>query len=177
MPQTYLVNASAIFVEAAQRLVIRNCALTDSGNGLFVAAADGETRDIRIEGSWIAGNGVDGRIREHNTYTAAIGIVYDANRFGPLRAGADGNNLKDRSAGLVVRYNWIEGDNRQLDLVDAEDSAVIVADPSYDRTFVYGNVLIEPDGAGNSQIVPTTAATVETSRSTARARSTSSTTT
>ena len=79
--------------------------------------------------------------------------MYQDNRFGPLRAGAGGNNLKDRSAGLVVRYNWIEGGNRQLDLVDAEDSDVLVNDPSYGETFVYGNVLIEPDGAGNSQIV------------------------
>ena len=39
------------------------------------------------------------------------------NRFGRLLPGAGGNNLKDRSAGLVVRYNWIEGSNRQLDLV------------------------------------------------------------
>lgn len=151
--QAYAQNAAAIFVEAARHLVIRDCILTDSGNGLFVAAYDGETRDIRIEKNWIAGNGNDGSIYEHNTYTAAIGIVYDGNRFGPLRAGAGGNNLKDRSAGLVVRNNWIEGGNRQLDLVDAEDSDVIVNDPSYGETFVYGNVLIEPEGAGNSQIL------------------------
>ncbi len=52
----------------------------------------------------------------------------------PLWAGCapdcGGNNLKDRSAGLVVRYNWIEGGNRQLDLVDAEDSAVLVNHPA-----------------------------------------------
>ncbi|MCU0670289.1 MAG: polysaccharide-degrading enzyme [Myxococcota bacterium] len=151
--QAYAQNAAAIFVEAARHLVIRNCVLTDSGNGLFVAAYDGETRDIRIEKNWIVGNGNAGSIYEHNTYTAAIGIVYAGNRFGPLRAGAGGNNLKDRSAGLVVRNNWIEGGNRQLDLVDAEDTDVIVNHPSYAETFVYGNVLIEPDGAGNSQIL------------------------
>jgi len=67
-------------------------------------------------------------------------------------AAALGNDLKDRSAGLVVRNNWIEGGNRQLDLVDGEDSQVIVDDPRYHENFVYGNVLIEPDGAGNSQI-------------------------
>jgi hypothetical protein len=153
LAQSYAANAAAIFVEAAQRVVIRNCVLTDSGNGLFVAAADGETQDIRVERNWIAGNGNDGSIYEHNTYTSARGIVYDGNRFGPLRAGALGNNLKDRSAGLVVRYNWIEGGNRQLDLVDGEDSSAIVEDPRYGETFVYGNVLIEPDGAGNRQIV------------------------
>jgi hypothetical protein len=151
--QTYASNAAAIYVERAQHLVIRDCVLSDSGNGLFIGAFDGDTRDIRIERNRIYGNGNVGSAFEHNTYTAAIGIVYEANRFGPLRAGAGGNNLKDRSAGLVVRYNWIEGGNRQLDLVDAEDSDVLVNDPSYHETFVYGNVLIEPDGAGNSQIV------------------------
>src|SRR4030095_9991656 len=49
--------------------------------------------------------------------------------------------------------NWTEGGTRQLDLVDAEDTAVLVNHPSYHETFVYGNVLIEPDGAGNRQIV------------------------
>jgi len=151
--RTYANNAAAIYVERAEHLVIRDCVLSDSGNGLFIGAFDGDTRDIWIEGNWIRGNGNVGSAFEHNAYTAAIGIVYQANRFGPLRAGAGGNNLKDRSAGLVVRYNWIEGGNRQLDLVDAEDSDVLVNDPSYGQTFVYGNLLIEPDGAGNSQIV------------------------
>jgi hypothetical protein len=151
--QTYSNNAAAIYVERAQHLVIRDCVLSDSGNGLFIGAFDGDTRDILIERNWILGNGNVGSGFEHNTYTAAIGIVYHANRFGPLRTGAGGNNLKDRSAGLVVRYNWIEGGNRQLDLVDAEDTDVIVNHPSYRQTFVYGNLLIEPDGAGNSQIV------------------------
>lgn len=151
--QAYSSNAAAIYVERGQHLVIQDCVLSDSGNGLFIGAFDGDTRDVRIERNWIRGNGIVGSGFEHNAYTAAIGIVYEANRFGPLRAGAGGNNLKDRSAGLVVRYNWIEGGNRQLDLVDAEDSDVLVNDPSYGETFVYGNLLIEPDGAGNSQIV------------------------
>lgn len=150
---SYALNAAAIWIEAGRHVTVRNCAMTDSGNGLFVSAFDGETRDIRIERNWIAGNGNDGRIYEHNAYVAAIGIVFEGNRFGPLRPGAGGNNLKDRSAGLVVRYNWIEGGNRQLDLTDAEDSDVIVNHPSYGETFVYGNVLIEPDASGNRQIV------------------------
>jgi hypothetical protein len=80
-------------------------------------------------------------------------MVYQFNHFGPLRANCLGNNLKDRSAGTVVRYNWIESGNRQLDLVDAEDSMDLVNHPSYRKTLVYGNILIEPDGAGNSQII------------------------
>jgi hypothetical protein len=151
--QTYSANAAAIYVEKGEHVTIRNCVLRDSGNGLFIGSpADQPSRDFLIEGNSIYDNGNDGSAYEHNNYSAAIGIVFQYNRFGPPRAGSVGNNLKDRSAGLVVRYNWIEGGNRQLDLVDAEDSSIIEADPSYRSTFVYGNVLIEPAGAGNRQM-------------------------
>ncbi len=151
--ETYSNNAAAIYVEKAANLTIRNCTLHDSGNGLFIGANGGQTENIMIEKNYIYDNGIEGQIYEHNTYTAAINITYQFNHFGPLRSGADGNNLKDRSAGLVVRYNWIESGNRQLDLVDAEDSQVLVNHPSYNTTYVYGNILIEPEGAGNSQMV------------------------
>lgn len=147
---SYASNAAAIYVEIAQHLTIRNCALSDSGNGLFIGVNGGKTQDILIEGNRIYDNGIDGSGYHHNTYTSALGIVYQYNYFGPLRSGAGGNNLKDRSAGLVVRYNWIESGNRQLDLVDGAEPA---NHASYDKTYVYGNVLIEPDGASNSQIV------------------------
>lgn len=151
--QTYADNAAAIYVEKAEHLIIRDCVLADSGNGLFIGAFDGDTQEILIQGNRIEGNGIDGSYYQHNTYTAARGITYELNRLGPLRDGCGGNNLKDRSAGLVVRYNWIEGGNRQLDLVDAEDTDVIVNDPRYRTTHVYGNVLLEPSDQGNSQIV------------------------
>lgn len=146
----YASNAAAVYVENGQNITIRNCILHDSGNGLFVSHA---SRNVLVEGCWIYDNGNEGSIYHHNTYTAAIGMVYQFNHFGPLRTNCLGNNLKDRSAGTVVRYNWIESGNRQLDLVDAEDSTDLVNHPSYRSTFVYGNILIEPDDAGNSQIV------------------------
>lgn len=147
---SYNINAAGIFVEKGDHITVRNCILEDSGNGLFVASA---TTDMVIEGNHIFGNGNVGSAYEHNTYTEAQGILYQFNRFGPLCSGCSGNNLKDRSSGTVIRYNWIESGNRQMDLVDAEGSAAIVADPAYLQTYVYGNVLIEPDGAGNSQIL------------------------
>ena len=82
-----------------------------------------------------------------------IRLTFQYNRYGSLREGCRGNNLKDRSAGLVVRYNWIEGGNRQLDLVDAGGNSPLQKDPRYREAYVYGNILIEPDGAGNNQIV------------------------
>ncbi len=151
--QSYTDNASSIYVEKGENITVRNCIIHDSGNGFFVASSDAlASRDILVESNYIYDNGIANSIFQHNNYTAAIGITFQYNRFGPPRAGCPGNNLKDRSAGLVVRYNWIEGGNRQLDLVDGEDSALIRNDPRYRETHVYGNILIEPDAAGNRQI-------------------------
>ncbi|MGH9659905.1 MAG: hypothetical protein ACRD96_15250 [Bryobacteraceae bacterium] len=96
----YSANASTIYVEKGENITIRNNVLHDSGNGFFVASSDAlASRDILIQSNYIYDNGNNGSIYEHNVYTAAIGITFEYNRFGPLRAGAGGNNLKDRSAG------------------------------------------------------------------------------
>lgn len=151
--QTYSPSASPIYVEKGENITIRNNIITDGANGLFVASSDDAvSRNILVEGNYIYGNGVSGSILQHNNYTAAIGITFQYNRFGPLRSGAPGVNLKDRSAGLVVRYNWIEGGNRNLDLVDGEDTIHIRSAPEYRKTFVYGNILIKQDGGNNQAI-------------------------
>lgn len=150
---TYTQNAASIYIEKGEHIQIRGCIIHDSGNGIFIGAFDGQTKDILIEKCWIYDNGIEGSIYHHNTYTAANGITYQFNYFGPLREGCRGNNLKDRSAGTIIRYNWIEGGNKQLDLVDAEDTNILVSDPKYHQTFVYGNILIEHADDGNSQIL------------------------
>ncbi len=152
--QAYLSNAAGIYIEKGENISIRDCIIHGNGNGLFVASSDANpSRDIVIAGNYLYGNGNVDSIFHHNSYTAAIGITFENNRYGPLLDGAGGNNLKDRSAGTVIRYNWIEGGNRQLDLVDGEDSIQIQSHPSYGETHVYGNVLIEVDDEGNRQIV------------------------
>src|SRR5262249_21815821 len=149
-------NAAAIFVERGEHVTVRGCVLTDSAYGLFVASADTEevvSRDILVETSWIYGNGAVGTDRRHNVYTEAIGIVFQSNRFGPPRAGAKGNQIKDRSAGTVVRYNWIEGGAHLLDLVEPEESTPMTTKAAgYHQTFVYGNVLISGDDDGSTLV-------------------------
>lgn len=151
--QQYDANAASIDVEKAEDLVIRNCILSESGNGLFIGSSEAAvTRRVVVVANHIHSNGNPGSAFEHNSYTEAAGILFEYNRYGPLRDGANGNNLKDRSAGLVVRYNWIEGGNRQLDLVDAGTPS-IHGSAEYRQTDVYGNILVERDGDGNRQIV------------------------
>ncbi len=147
--QEYSSNAAAIHIEEGSDITIHDCLIHDAGNGLFSSAASSR---VKISGNYIYDNGIEGSIYEHNSYTESLSIVFEYNHYGALRTGCLGNNLKDRSGGTVIRYNWIESGNRQLDLVET-DYNHIADDPGYDETFVYGNVLIEPDGAGNSQIL------------------------
>jgi hypothetical protein len=148
--QEYSDAASAIFIEKGEHITIRSCKLHDCANGFFTSA---EASEILVEGCRIEGNGLEGSVFQHNSYTEAAGITFQFNRFGPLRDGAGGTNLKDRSAGTVVRYNLIEGGNRQLDLVEAQEGDTIKTDPRYHQAFVYGNVLVERNNDGNPQIV------------------------
>lgn len=149
----FLQNVAGIFVERGENITIRDCEIDNNSNGLFVASGDSEevtSRNILVQGNYIHDNGNVGIDRQHNVYTEAVGITFEDNHFGPLMPGAGGSNLKDRSAGLVVRNNWFEGGAHLLDLVDAEDCPLAAEDPSYKQTFVYGNVLVDTAGPGNS---------------------------
>ena len=148
-PGTYSQNAAAIHIEEGDCITVYDCLLHDAGNGLFSSSS---TSKITISSNCVYDNGISGSIYHHNSYTESQGIVFEFNHYGPLRDGCLGNNLKDRSSGTIIRYNWIESGNRQLDLVET-DYDHIFNDPDYDVTFVYGNVLVEPDDAGNSQIL------------------------
>ncbi len=147
--RTYSSNAAAIYIIEGDNITVRNCIIHQCGNGIFASHAAGS---VLIEYCHIFDNGIEGSYYQHNVYTETRSIVYQFNHFGPLRAGCGGNNLKDRSAGTVIRYNWIEGGNRQLDLVDAGHEEIINL-PSYRKTYVYGNILVERSDEGNSQIV------------------------
>jgi hypothetical protein len=152
--ESYPNNASSIYLEFGENVTVRNCDLHDNGNGFFAFSSDAiATRNLLLEGNSIHDNGNVGSLFEHNVYVEAIGVTYQYNHFGRTFPGAGGNNIKDRSAGLVVRYNWIDVANRQLDLVHAEDSALVRADPRYRATHVYGNVIVEHPDSGNNDIV------------------------
>lgn len=152
--QSYVKNAASIHVEKAEHLIIRHCILHDSGNGLFVSSNDERaSRDILVESNYIHGNGNPNSGQEHNVYSAAVGIVFQFNHFGPLRETCLGGNIKDRSAGLVIRANWIEGGNKELDLVDAQDSGIIRRDPAYREAWVTENIFLKLPADRHSTLV------------------------
>ncbi len=149
-PAKYAQAAAAVWIEKGEEIAIRGCALHGSANGLFVS---NNSRHILVDRCRFYGNGVEKDLYKQNSYSEADGIVFQRNHFAPLRPGAPGCNLKDRSAGLVVRDNWIEGGNRALDLVDADDSEALRRLPSYRETYVYRNVLVKLSGGLSNQVV------------------------
>ena len=146
----YTHHAAAIYIEKGHHISIRDCTLMDNGNGLM---SSHRASHILVERCHIHSNGNPGSIYHHNVYTESLDITFRDNRLCPLVKDARGNNLKDRSAGLKVMENTIYGGNRQLDLVDAEDSEFLRKHPSYRQTIVQGNLLIERAGDGNNQII------------------------
>lgn len=140
-PQTYTTNASSIRPEVGEYITVRNCILHDSANNFLTS---GLSKEILLEGCYIYDGGY--AVTEHNNYTESHGITFQYNHFGPLRTSGttnEGINLKDRSARTCVRYNWIEGGVRQVNLVESYDYQTIRDYPGYgteDR--VYGNILI-----------------------------------
>jgi hypothetical protein len=152
----YAKNAAAVYVERGENITVKDCEITGSGNGVFVASGGDEqtlSRDFALTDCVIHNNGNVGSDREHNVYTECAGIVVKGNDFRPLLAGALGGQFKDRSAGTVFENNRVEGGARTLDLVDSQNAHVLLtAMPSYRTAQVNNNVLIAGN-PGPSRIV------------------------
>ncbi|MBP3960474.1 FG-GAP repeat protein [Gemmata sp. G18] len=141
---------AGIYLERAENVTIKGCTINDNGQGVYGAGQSGFDRlmmGVTLDGNYIYGNGNIGSDRQHNTYLEGVDTLYQNNRYGPLRSGALGAGLKDRSAGLVIRNNYIEGGAHQLQLPEADnqfDLAITLA--KYHQAFVYGNTLVAPPG-------------------------------
>ena len=148
--RAYSTGAAGIYIHRGRNIAIRNVSIHSNGNGFFAnTGADSATftQSILVEGSHIHGNGNAGSDRQHNVYTETAGITFQFNLFGPPREGATGSNLKDRSAGTVIRFNSFEGGAHILDLVDCENAApALCSEPTYANTYVYGNIFVNPPG-------------------------------
>ncbi|MEO7324613.1 MAG: hypothetical protein ABIW82_07270 [Dokdonella sp.] len=149
---SYDLFTSCIFAEVAAHLILRNNVIHGCGNGIFINSKNASlvelSQDVLIEGNQIFDNsnaaglgGGNGR-HEHNSYTEARDIIYQNNVFGDVKTGAFGDCLKDRSSGLVVRYNVFASNcGNQMSLLNSTGGqALIWGDPGYSTTYIYGNV-------------------------------------
>lgn len=145
--------AACIYARSVQHLVVRNNILHDCGQGFYNWTGDGSSPawwsalqvGTIISGNYFYNNGNPGSYLEHQVYTESDGVTIEYNRFGSQRAGAKGSQIKDRSAGTVVRYNSIEQSRQgwDIDLVEPEETwASLGQSPRFKQTFVYGNVIV-----------------------------------
>ena len=153
-PAQYSDGAAAIWAVLVENLTIRGCEITDNGNGIFVLSKNNDeaetSRNVLIEKNYIYANGNEGIDRQHNIYTQVAGITFQYNRIERLRAGSLGSSFKDRSSGMVFRYNWIESSQRTLDLVEAENSyTILMNEPDYNDSYVYGNIILNDTQHGS----------------------------
>lgn len=151
--KTYADFGACIWIDRGDHVTIADNELSDCVMGVFSRTTDDGsgaiTEHLRIVGNVIRGNGLAGSESEHNTYTQGLGVVIEHNVYGPLRAGARGNAIKDRSAGLVVRYNRIEEGAHAIDLVEAEDFPLLaLSRADYRTTLVYGNQIRKNGDSG-----------------------------
>jgi hypothetical protein len=76
-------------------------------------------------------------------YSETQYITFQGNHFGSMRVGTYGSQLKDRSTGLVIRYNRFDsgsiGDNT-INIEEADDDLPLAQNnPDYRKTYIYGN--------------------------------------
>lgn len=162
---SYASFGTCLFVEAAAHLVVKNNVMHNCGNGLFINSKNSTvvelSQDILIEGNAFYSNsnapipGVSNGYSEHNSYTEARDIIFQYNYFGDVRPGAFGDCLKDRSSGLIVRYNTFASScGLQLNLMDSTGgNGLIYGDPAYATTYVYGNLFDVTPGTNNTNLV------------------------
>jgi hypothetical protein len=150
----YAAFGACVWIDRGHNILIADNEISDCQMAVFSKSTDegdfGVSKNIRIAGNYLWGHGIVGDDHMHTTYTQSVGTLIEFNRYGVLRSGALGNSIKDRSAGLVVRYNRIDGGARAIDMVEAEDFPLTaLALPSYRETFVYGNQITKNGDEGS----------------------------
>lgn len=148
---TYYSSAGAIFLYGAEHVTIRDCHIHDTPNGIVAASGSVEatlTRDVTVDRCWLYRAGKGGSYNGSNLIAETVGLTVQFSRLDRGLNGSNTPNVLDRSAGVVFRYNTITGGANLLSFIEPVSApALIVADPSFGTTHVYGNIL--RNGAGD----------------------------
>jgi uncharacterized protein YjdB len=144
--QAYSSFSCGIYAERVQNLIVRNCNFNHCGLGLFINSKFGThalSKNILVERNYFTQNGVVGDGHDHNSYIEAEDVIYQYNFYDHLVWGSYGASIKDRSAGNIIRYNWIAAsDGHAIQIPEAQGgSGYLDLLPKYKETFVYGNII------------------------------------
>lgn len=145
----YATNAGALRV-FGKDITIESCKIAYNPNGIFVGSKAGSTdlsgaaENITVRGTHFFRNAPVGQV--HQIYAECIGILVENSVF-EQGEPTGGNNIKDRCAGSVYRYNRVVGGNQQFDFVQSAIPIINgqgnpAARDRYDTIFLYGNVIL-----------------------------------
>ena len=150
---TYSRGSAPFRFRKGSHVIIQDCVVHGNGNGCFGTTLGNENSmqmDITLKNNHFYDNGTVGFDLDHHTYFEGLRIRYEGNYYGPLKPNT-GSGLKDRSAGAIIRYNWLEDGGHQLDLCESQDGpGILAASPWYNNAWVYGNVFAQVEGRSNS---------------------------
>ena len=105
-----------VYIPNGHNVTIQNCHIHSCCMGVQTAYYP-DVDSVVLRGNHIHNNGDFTRQRwGHNVYMNSRRTLIEFNHFGELVS--DGNNIKDRSRAVIIRYNWIQGGmSWQIDLV------------------------------------------------------------
>jgi hypothetical protein len=146
-PLEYTAGAAGVAMYQCSHISILDCYIHGNENGIFGKSDDiyGNISDIYIAKNFVSENGRPDSDRFHNTYVEADGVIYEFNYFLHVMGGS---NVSDRSAGLVFRYNLVEGGVLLMGIAEPEDALTLVDSALFGSDYIYGNVLIDPASGG-----------------------------
>jgi hypothetical protein len=135
--RTYDEGAAAIRLQRARNVVLRGNFFTHNPNGIFTASQAYDdnhmVRHVLIERNVFFENALTDTYNRHEAYLQGTQFVVQYNAFRSPVPGSQGNCLKMRTAGDVVRYNYFENGARSLDMVELEDHIDLIAPWKYAR--------------------------------------------
>lgn len=168
--ETWGLFGSAFYIIGAEHICIQGNDIHHCGNGIFANSVNGErfqTRWLHVCNNWIHDCSDINSFHTHTIYIEATFTIYEHNYLQKVVVGSNGDTVKDRSAGVVFRYNFVETSANGLALRDPSseyDSSngwleVQVKDTFGDfcshAAFVYGNTFLGDNdnilGVGDGQ--------------------------
>ena len=165
--ESYYAGGRAIWSAGGQYITLEGMVFEDNGCAVFIQANDDPgslSKSWTIRGSKFENNGYHNR--DHQIYFQAVSEpgeynIVEGNYFGPPTPGQESiAQLKMRSTGTVVRYNWFNSAHRTLDIVEAQDA---IPNWMYDNytseqilryyrsSYVYGNIFVNDHYIAESQ--------------------------
>ncbi|UHQ18777.1 hypothetical protein LVB87_11350 [Lysobacter sp. KIS68-7] len=137
----YNTHTGCLYVSRAQNVTIRDNEFSFCPVGVYVISRGLDyggdhylTRNFMLEANYFHDNGLVDDYNVHQAYIQGVNFVVQYNYFGnPIRWDIDnngtidndeasnGNDLKMRTVGELVRYNYFENGAHSIDLIDIED--------------------------------------------------------